>query len=93
VFGSVAGGEIYCTNDGGQTWQSHPSPMDCPEKENEFMLTSCILFDSLRGWAVSEDAIYETDDGAHIWAKHVFFDSHGRPVEHSIKTEYSLVNW
>jgi hypothetical protein len=46
------------------------------------------LTDTLLGWAVSEDAIFESDDGAHTWAKVFFFDAHGRPLERLIRTEY-----
>lgn len=38
AFGCVAGGEIYCTNDGGQTWQSRPSPMDALKKKTSLCL-------------------------------------------------------
>jgi photosystem II stability/assembly factor-like uncharacterized protein len=79
LFGCVAGGEIYCTNDGGQTWRSRPSPMDAVKRKRAY-LYQLYLIDTLRGWAVSEDAIFETDDGAHTWAKVYFFDANGRPL-------------
>jgi photosystem II stability/assembly factor-like uncharacterized protein len=80
TFGCVAGGEIYCTNDGGQTWGSRPSPMDALKRKRVYIY-QLYLIGTLRGWAVSEDAIFETDDGAHTWAKVCFFDAHGRPLQ------------
>jgi photosystem II stability/assembly factor-like uncharacterized protein len=79
VFGCVAGGEIYCTNDGGQTWNSRPSPMNGLKRKRVY-IHKLYLIDTLRGWAVSEDATFETDDGAHTWSKVGFFDAHGGPL-------------
>lgn len=45
------------------------------------MFTGCTFIDRLRGWAVSEDVIFETNDGAHTWAKVDSFDAQGRPAE------------
>ena len=80
TFGCIAGGEIYCTNDGGQTWGARPSPMDARKRKRVYVY-QLYLIDRLRGWVVSEDAIFETDDGEHTWAKVSFFDGHGRPLE------------
>jgi photosystem II stability/assembly factor-like uncharacterized protein len=77
-FGCVAGGEIYCTNDGGRTWSSRPLPLDALKKT--LYLYKLYFIDRLRGWAVSGDAIFETDDGALSWAKVDFFDGRGVPL-------------
>jgi len=80
AFGCVAGGELYCTHDGGQTWQPRPSPKQGPRRKPVYLFW-LYLTDTLRGWAVSEDAIFQTDDGAYTWARVHFFEAHGRPLQ------------
>ncbi len=81
--GCVAGGEIYCTDDGGQTWSPRPQPGQRTKDEGA-MIYSLYLINRSRGLAVSDGAIYQTDDGAHTWHQISFFDRQGRPVDHPL---------
>ena len=78
--GCVAGGEIYCTSDGGQTWESRHVPRT-PKGENEYIYKLYVL-DALQGWAVGDDSIYQTNDGGHSWSKVDFFGVDDCPLIH-----------
>ncbi|HZQ17814.1 MAG TPA: YCF48-related protein [Terriglobales bacterium] len=79
--GCVVGGEVYCTADGGRTWEPRRLPRSA-KGENEFFYRLYLL-DSLHGWADGDDSIYETNDGAHTWSKVDFFDKDGKPLTHT----------
>jgi photosystem II stability/assembly factor-like uncharacterized protein len=79
--GCVVGGEIYCTADGGRSWELRQMPRNA-EGENEFFYRFYLL-DNLHGWADSDDSIFETNDGAHTWSKVDFVGSDGKPLTHT----------
>jgi len=79
--GCVAGGQIYCTDDGGQTWSLRAQPGRRAKDEGAFIYR-LYLISRLRGLAVSDGAIYWTDDAAHTWHRADFFDRQGMPVDH-----------
>lgn len=78
--GCVAGGELYCTSDGGHMWESRQVPRT-PKGKNEY-LYKLYLLDALHGWAVGDDSIYQTNDGGHSWLKVDFFGVDDSPLIH-----------
>lgn len=81
VHGCVAGGELYCTDDGGRTWEPRRVPRTA-KGENQYIY-QLYLLDTLHGWADGNDAIYQTDDGARSWSRIDFFGVDDKPLTHT----------
>lgn len=77
--GCVVGGEIYCTDDAGETWSPRPQPRQRDKREGDFIYKFCWP-SRARGWAVSANSIYETTDDGHTWHQVDFFDAEGKPL-------------
>jgi photosystem II stability/assembly factor-like uncharacterized protein len=82
AHGCVAGGEMYCTEDGGKTWESRHVPRTS-KGESEYIYRLYLL-DTLHGWADGNDSIYQTDDGARSWSSVDFFGvADNKPLPHT----------
>jgi photosystem II stability/assembly factor-like uncharacterized protein len=78
-IGCVAGGEIYCTKDGGLTWTPRPQPRQRDKAKGDYV-QRLHLVDPLRVWAISSDAIFLTTDGGYTWSQMDFFDGQNKPL-------------
>jgi photosystem II stability/assembly factor-like uncharacterized protein len=85
AHGCVAGGELYCTNDGGKTWESRRVPRT-GKGETEYVYRLYLL-DTLRGWADGNNSIYQTDDGARSWSRVDFFGVADTPLRHTRRVD------
>jgi photosystem II stability/assembly factor-like uncharacterized protein len=77
--GCVAGNEMYCTEDGGQTW----TPRSLPKvgKSDTAYIFGLWAINEDVFWAVSGDTVYKVADRGHKWTKLYLFDKTGRPLD------------
>jgi photosystem II stability/assembly factor-like uncharacterized protein len=79
--GCVVGGEVYCTSDGGKTWEARGVPHTA--KGDHDYAYRLYLLDAQHGWADGNDSIYETTDGAKSWSNVDFFSDDDKPLTHT----------